>query len=82
MYPNTVMYYFALLRSVMDLKAPSDGKWQINLVFAFCFCLPDRSRPDLAEQEATSGVSKVTMSFLIWLQWRRASAMGSQWEPL
>lgn len=46
-----------------------------------CFAR-DRSRVDLGEQEATSGVSKVTMSFLIWLQWRRASVMDSQWELL
>lgn len=50
---------------------------QINLVLP-----PNRSRLDLAELEATSGVSKVMESFLIWLPWRRALEMDSQWELL
>lgn len=42
----------------------------------------DRSRLDLAEQEATSGVSKVMMLFPIWSPWQRALEMDSQWELL
>lgn len=49
------MLGYALVQSGIDLKAPS------ALIF-----VPYRSRPDLAEREATSGVSKVTTLFPIW----------------
>lgn len=53
---------------------------KLQIIFLLSFV--NRSRLGLAEQEATSGVSKVTMSFPIWSPWQRALEMDSQWELL
>lgn len=45
-YPHEAMLYYALVQSGIDLKAPSAGNWQINLVFVLCFIFSFPTGPD------------------------------------